>query len=167
MRTAKVTLTSTILAAALGLALGLAAAPAMADQPDGDGMHGPHGDQESERGTVEVEIQDLSGTGEPGFQSCLGASGENYPDKLAAIFNNGCNVPVPDDFLSCPSDCLSLFSVEVRTKGSGVTDLRLYFTTNEDWIIGEINDVWVSDLIPAVRLEVNGGIVLTPDTGFT
>ncbi len=34
MNAAKVTLTSTILAAAVGLALGLAAAPAVADKPD-------------------------------------------------------------------------------------------------------------------------------------
>ncbi len=42
MNAAKFTLTSTILAAALGLALGLAAAPAMADQPNNCPDH-PHG----------------------------------------------------------------------------------------------------------------------------
>ena len=42
MKTAKFTLTSTILAAAFGLTLALTTAPALADPVDVDGCHGEH-----------------------------------------------------------------------------------------------------------------------------
>ncbi len=46
MNAAKVTLTSTVVAAALGLALGLSAVPALAGPPDAQGCHPNHKDEE-------------------------------------------------------------------------------------------------------------------------
>ncbi len=72
MNAAKVTLTSTILAAALGLALGLATAPAMADPPNPDHNHGGGGG-------------DPDPTLEPCLESlCIADVGKTFTDNTPA-----------------------------------------------------------------------------------
>ncbi len=135
MNTAKVTLTSTILAAALGLALGLAAAPAMADKPIG-GVHGPHGDDEDATlFTVSLDfliVEDGSGFELTRVEDCEGTTDILANPGLTVDFEPGCSVVMTVDFPDPGTEeTLSLFRLEAKIKGSGVTEIRLNFTTEE------------------------------------
>ena len=60
---------------------------------------------------------------------------------------------------------LSLFRVEVRTKGSGLSEAMLAFTTNPDFTIGDIAEVWSTDRMTVDITEDDpfpGWITLTP-----
>ncbi len=138
MNTAKVTLTSTILAAALGLALGLAAAPAMADKPDEEGMHGNHGDDGGGEVTLFTVVLDslevLDGTVVDGtrVEDCEGTTDILANPGLTVDFEPGCSVVMTVDFPDPGTEeTLSLFRLEAKIKGSGVTEIRLNFTTEE------------------------------------
>ncbi len=59
---------------------------------------------------------------------------------------------------------LSLFSVTVKNAGKKAltTELRLYFTTNADFRIGDIADVYATDrLMTDLGFNEDGDVVLT------
>ena len=165
MRTAKVTLTSTILAAALGLALGLAAAPAMADKPV-EGVHGHGGDNGDELATpLDVIINNVSGPVDD-QPVCLGSA---VPPQtvLAVDVDRDCTITMNSiKVLGDADGLLSLFRVEVRTRKNRGTDIQLCFSTNETHSPGNENEVYCADRLNATvcieSLEPDTRIYLTP-----
>ncbi len=148
MNAAKVTLTSTILAAALGLALGLAAAPVMADQPV-EGVHGHGGDNGDELATpLDVIVNNVSGP----LAENLICTGTAVPHSVLAVdIDQGCTIAmdsIKGDF-GDPEGLLSLFRVEVRTRKNRGTDIQLCFTTNEAFSLGNISEVYCADRVNA------------------
>ncbi len=167
MNAAKVTLTSTILAAALGLALGLAAAPAMADQPDPVTGHNHGGGAISDNDppwAVELFDLEVEENGPATKSPCPGTPVQNK-DTLAADFDTGCTISMTSDDTIIGDFGLSLFRVEVRTKGSGLSEAMLAFTTNPDFTIGDIAEVWSTDRMTVDITEdvpLDNWITLTP-----
>ncbi len=167
MNTAKITLTATILAAALGLALGLGAAPALAD-PATEGEDHRHG-----KGAISdadppwaVSIVDLKVNGSDPLSPCPGTPVQNK-DTLAADFDTGCIIFMTSDGTDIGDFGLSLFRVELRIKikGSGLSEAMLAFTTNPDFTIGDIAEVWSTDRMTVDITEDDpflGWITLTP-----
>ncbi len=144
MNAAKMSLMSTILAAALGLALGLAAAPAMADQPI-EGVHGHGGDNGDELATpLDVIVDKLSvlvdGMVFDSVENCTGTAVSSSP--LAVDIDQGCTINVPSIMkLGDDEGQLSLFRVDVRTRKNRGTDIMLCFSTGE--APSAVNDVSV------------------------
>ena len=177
MNATKMTLTATVLAAALGLALGFAAAPAMADKPDPvTHMHDHSGETGDDAGTqIEVVMECFSGDVGPnvapcqeGGFTCEGTTVQMRLDELSADFAQGCNtemtIVLPDSDLPVLL-LLSLFRISVKAKGgSGETDIMYFFTTNPDFRIGDIADVYASDRVLAdlEEDEATGVVTLTP-----
>ena len=172
MNAAKFTLTSTILAAALGLALGLATAPAMADPP-GVGGHNHGGGSDGEDATLfTVTLASLTSEASPtNVGPCTGTTDIQANTGLTANFSLGetCTVSVAiDEVFGLGSFLdLSLFSVEVKTKKSG-TNLRLYFTTQTNWAPHsdplQNDTIYVSDSLSAMITFVvaPNNFLLTP-----
>ncbi len=147
MNATKMTLTSTILAAALGLALGLAAAPAMADKPVED-VHGHGGDNGDELATpLDVIVNEVSG---PAGEN-LDCTGTAVPNSVLAVdIIQGCTIEMDSiTDLGDPEGLLSLFRVEVRTRKNRGTDIQLCFTTNEAFSLGNISEVYCADRVNA------------------
>ncbi len=165
MNAAKVTLTSTILAAALGLALGLAAAPAMADPPDPETGHNHGGGAISDNDPPwAVELFELVGIGPATKSPCPGTPVQNK-DTLAADFDTGCTIFMTSGDTPIGEFGLSLFRVELRNKGNGLPEAMLAFTTNPDFSIGDIAEVWSTDRMTVDITEDDpfpGWITLTP-----
>ena len=164
MNAAKVTLTSTILAAALGLALGLAAAPAMADKPV-EGVHGHGGDNGDELATpLDVILNDVSGPEED--VDCTGTTSAPL-SVLSVDVDQGCTISM-DSIIGFgdPEGELSLYRVEVRTRKNRGTDIQVCFSTGE--APSAVNDVSVycADRLNATvcieSLEPDTRIYLTP-----
>ncbi len=139
MNAAKMTLTSTILAAALGLALGLAAAPAMADKPVCPGHDHGCGTDSEDATIFAVELDLLSGPN-GGSVDCIGTTN---PPKLDARFGPGCSVSM-DDGLE-----LNLFATAVRTRKDGTTDLLLFFTSGDQLFPVPNETVYATDRLGA------------------
>ena len=119
MRTAKMTLVSTVVAAALGLALGLAPAPAEAHHCKGG--HAINPECEDGGGGFTVEVVGLQGP-EVGMDDCMGRTN---PPQLSARFGPGCSVTM----VTIDGDLvLNLFQASVRTKMNGMADIDLFFT---------------------------------------
>ncbi len=158
------------LAIAGGLALGLAAAPAMADKPDPvTHMHDHSGENGDEPGTrIEVELEcdlDFGPCAQFPATTCLGTTVQMRLDTLSADFAQGCTISmtIDDPAIEDRDLSLSLFRVGVRTKGSGVTDITLYFTTNSDFRIGDIAETYRTDRVPVdLGEDGSGNAVLTP-----
>ncbi len=166
MNAAKVTLTSTILAAALGLALGLAAVPAMADQPIG-GVHGPHGDDEGDVASpLDLEMD---------FPSALSLL--SLPCTGTTVMNTGLTA---DFFNITTQDCsvsltfnppvgvqvLYPSRVGVKTKKSGLAEVLLYFTTNPNFFLGDRADVYVTDGLDAItNIDINTSTITVGPLG--
>ena len=157
MNTAKVTLTSTILAVALGLGLSLWTTPA---QSHACKHHDDLGEDHCNRGD-----EQLDGTGfavildrlTDSDDMSVGADGEctGTTDRLAKeglgvqmFFHEECFLDVPE----IPGGVLYPFALDVITKRSGVTEIRLYFTTSEfDGICNPCpgDTIWVTDSLMA------------------
>ena len=147
MNRTKFTLTSSILAAALGLALGLAAAPAMADKPV-EGVHGHDGDNGDELATpLDVIVNEVSGPD----KEDLVCPGMAVPNSVLAVdIQHGCTISMPSiTAWGDPDDRLSLFRVEVRTRKNVMTDIQLCFSTNETFSLGNNGDVYCADRLNA------------------
>ncbi len=165
MNAAKVTLTLTILAAALGLALGLAATPAMADKPL-QGVHGHDGDNGDELAApLDVIINNVSGPVDD-QPVCLGSS---VPPQtvLSVDVDQGCTIEMPSiEEFEDEGGLLSLYNVHVRTRKNRGTDIMLCFSTGE--APSAVNDVSVycADRLNATvcieSLEPDTRIYLTP-----
>lgn len=137
MTAAKFTLTSTILAAALGLVLGLATPSVQAHHDPDHNKGGGGGGSGGEDATLfAVTLKFLISSSPPSMVlDCDGTTDIQANPGLSADFfsGQGCTVSVAiEEFGLGPVLFLSPFRVEVRTKKSG-TDLRLYFTTQTDW----------------------------------
>ncbi len=155
MNAAKVTLTSTILAAALGLGLSLWATPAQSHackhhvQED---EHCNRGDEQLDDTGFAVILDRLTDSG----GSTTGAGGEciGTTDRLAKeglgvqmFFDDGCSLSI-DDIPEIPDDVLYPFALDVKTKGSGVTEIRLYLTSSTfDGICNpcQADTIWVTN----------------------
>ena len=160
MNAAKMTLTSTILAAALGLALGLAAAPAMADPPGAGGHNhgGGSGGEDATLYTVILDKDSLISTDPLSVAGpCTGTTDiQANPGLMVDFLSPGCgtvSVAIDEEFGLGSFLDLSLFRVEVKDKKSG-TILRFYFTTQTTWaphtepLQGET--IYASDSLSAV-----------------
>ena len=159
MNAAKMTLTASILAAALGLALGLAAAPAIADQPIG-GVHGPHGDDEDATlFTVSLDfliVEDGSGNELTRVENCEGTTDILANPGLTVDFEAGCIVDMSVNISGNPVFAMSLFRLEAKTKGSGVTEVVLNFTTED--VITSNESLYVTDRLRANIVPTGGGV---------
>ncbi len=167
MNAAKVTLTSTILAATLGLALGLMSAPAAAHDCSrhGDPNH-KHCDSEPET-TFAVSLSFL--TVPPG------PSATNCPGTTDIQANPGLTVQmIPDPFCSvlmtAAPEGLSEVEfrpaiLEVKTKKE-LTLVRLYFTTGLILFPVSNDTVYVTDFMTATINDgpLEGQFILTPMT---
>ncbi len=178
MNAAKLTLTSTILAAALGLGLSLWATPAQSHSCRHHVQEDEHcnrgGDEDATLFTVILESLTVPG-GMAVDIECIGST-----DAVAA---SGLSVQLffRDDFCFVEMHVVSAelpsvmklypFALDVKTKGSGVTEIRLYFTSSE--FVGICNPcqsdtIWVTDSLFAEiegPSEPSGEIVLTPFLG--
>ena len=146
MNTAKMTLTSTILAAALGLALGLAVAPAMAGPPDAQGCHPDHkveecpvsGGEDPTIFDVVLEFLEIPG-GTVGDQTrvvnCMGDTDILANPGLTVNFDSGCFVKMHRTSSGAEVE-MHLFRLEVKTKGSGIIEIVLNFTTEPEGLTG-------------------------------
>ena len=159
MNAAKFTLTSTILAAAFSLALGLAAAPAMADMPVCPGHdHGCGGDEPET--SFEVSLTGLDNFG-PEWGTETDCIGTTNPPQLGAQFDEAgpiCSVTMDGGLV------LNLFSITVRVRGNGMTDMMLYFTSGTVFIPPESDTVYATERLgtlvvlgelPAFELRLN------------
>ncbi len=159
MNAAKVTLTSTILAAALGLGLSLWATPAQSHacrHHDESEDHCNRGDEQLDDTGFEVILDRLTDSAD----GSVGAGGEctGTTDRLAKeglgvqmFFDEGCSLSI-FNVAEIPDGVLYPFALDVKTKRSGVTEIRLYFTTSE--FVGVCNPcqadtIWVTDSLMA------------------
>ncbi len=161
MNTAKITLTSTILAAALGLGLSLWATPAQSHacrHHDESEDHCNRGDEQLDDTGFAVILDRLTDSDD----ISVGADGEctGTTDRLAKeglgvqmFFNLDCFLSIDSiDTPEIPEGMLYPFALDVKTKRSGVTEIRLYFTTSE--FVGVCNPcqadtIWVTDSLMA------------------
>ena len=120
MNAAKMTLVSTVVAAAFGLALGLAPAPAEAHHCKGGHAIYPECDGGGGGFTVDMVVGLMGPEG--GMDECMGRTNSS---NLSARFGPGCSVTMDDDLV------LNLFQASVRTKKNGMTDIDLFFTEEE------------------------------------
>ncbi len=173
MNAAKLTLTSTILAAALGLGLSLWTTPAQSHSCKHHGQEEEHcnrgGDEDATLFTVSLDK--LTVAGSPLFtDECIGSTDRVAASGLSVqmFFRDGCSVTMLVDRPPLPSPMtLYPFALDVKTKGSGVTEIRLYFTSSE--FVGICNPcgggtIWVTDrLFAEISSEpTTGEIVLEP-----
>ena len=154
MNRTKFTLTSTILAAALGLALGLGAAPALAGAPDEFGCH-THKDcgTDSEGATIfDVSLEFLQVADGGTVIECRGDTDILANPGLTVNFDQGCFVEMTTDRKS-PDDKVDmhLFRLEVKTKGSGIIEFVLNFTSDPDGLTH--TNLWITDRLMAVVTE--------------
>ena len=152
MNAAKVTLKATILAATLGLALGLAAAPAKADKPDCTAEPDHHGCEKVDEGgtTFEVLLDFLMVTG-PGGSMITNCDGTT--DILAnpglSVDLDDCTVDMSVNIPGKSEFAMSLFRLEVKTKGSGVREAVLNFRDNE-FTLTNNTSLWITDRLSAM-----------------
>ena len=160
MNAAKFTLTSTILAAALGLALGLATAPAMADKPDSSGNHFDHDSGTGSDATIyDVSLAFLRvPTPFSEVLSCTGDTDILADPGLIVNFDSGCDVVMTVNFTPEVETelLLSLYRLEAKTKGSGVTEVVLAF--RDDINIAPDSNLWVTDRLRANIVPKGGGV---------
>ena len=165
MNTVKITLTSTILAAALGLGLSLWATPAQSHSckhHDQSEDHCNRGDEQLDDTGFEVILDRLTDSLTDSDEMPVGAGGEctGTTDRLAKeglgvqmFFNLDCFLSIDSiDTPEIPEGKLYPFALDVKTKRSGVTEIRLYFTTSE--FVGVCNPcpggtIWVTDNLMA------------------
>ena len=159
MNTAKITLASTVVAAALGLGLSLWATPAQSHsckhhEPSEE--HCNRGDEQLDDTGFAVILDRLTAS----TNGSVGAGGEctGTTDRLAKeglgvqmFFDEGCSLSI-FNVPEIPDDVLYPFALDVKTKRSGVTEIRLYFTTSE--FVGVCNPcqadtIWVTDSLMA------------------
>ena len=159
MNAAKFTLTSTILAAALGLALGLAPAPALAGPPDEQGCHRDHKVEDCPvSGDVTIfdvilESLVVTGTGSSAIL-CSGTTDILANPGLSVDFDD-CTVDMSVNIPGIPVFDMSLFRLEVKTKGSGVREAVLNF--RDDEFIAPDSNLWVTDRLSVmVTMPVDG-----------
>ncbi len=174
MNAAKMTLTSTILAAAMVLGLSLWATPAQSHSCRHHVQEDEHcnrgGDEDATLFTVILDSLTVP-DGTAVDDECIGST-----DRVAAsglgvqmFFRVVCSVTMHVDRPELPPEMtLYPFALDVKTKGSGVTEIRLYFTSSE--FVGICNPcqgdtIWVTDSLFAGIVgpsEPTGEIVLTP-----
>ena len=157
MNAAKVTLTATVLAAALGLGLSLWATPARShackhhDPLDG---HCNRGDEQLDGTGFAVILDRLEAgvltTGAGG--ECIGTTDRLAKEGLGVqmFFDPDCSLSI--DIPEILGGVLYPFALEVITKRSGLTEIRLYFTSSE--FVGICNPcqadtIWVTDSLMA------------------
>ena len=160
MNAARFTLTSTVLAAALGLGLSLWATPAQSHsckhhiQTDEHCNRGG-GTGEDDATIFAVILDSLTGSSGPPAVAgaCTGTTAALANPGLGVqmIFDDGCFASILD-VPEIPDGVLYPFALEVKTKGSGVTEIRLYFTTSV--FVGVCNPcqadtIWVTDSLLA------------------
>jgi hypothetical protein len=158
MNAAKLTLTSTILAAALGLGLSLWATPAQSHSckhHDPSEEHCNRGDEQLDDTGFAVILDSLTGSG--GSTAVAGAC-TGTTDRLAKeglgvqmFFDDGCFVSILG-VAEIPDGMLFPFALEVKTKRSGVTEIRLYFTALAfDGVCNpcQADSIWVTDSLLA------------------
>ena len=156
------------LAIAGGLALGLAAAPAMADPPPHKHGGGTGG------GDVTLFTVVLDFLAVPGglvgegtrVEGCEGTTDILANPGLTVDFDPFCSVEMTVDFPDPDTEeTLSLFRLEAKTKGSGVTEIVLNFTTED--VITSNESLYVTDRLFALiepPLGELGVFVLDPVT---
>ena len=98
---------------------------------------------------------------------CLGDTDTLANEGLIVNFGPGCSVDMttdrapPDDFV-----LMHLFRIEVKTKGSGVTELVFAFSDVADFMSG--SNLWQTDRITLLVEEAGEGVlILTPPDRFS
>ncbi len=177
MNAAKLTLTSTVLAAALGLGLSLWATPAQSHScrhHDPSEEHCNRGDEQLDDTGFAVVLDSLTvpPDGTAVDIECIGSTDAVAASGLSVqLFfrDDFCFVEMHVDSAELPNVMkLYPFALDVKTKGSGVTEIRLYFTSSE--FVGICNPcqsdtIWVTDSLFAEiegPSEPSGEIFLTP-----
>ncbi len=174
MNAAKMTLTSTILAAAMVLGLSLWATPAQSHSCRHHVQEDEHcnrgGDEDATLFTVILDSLTVPG-GTAVDDECIGSTDAVAASGLGVqmFFRIGCSVTMHVDRPDLPPEIILYpFNLSVKTKGSGVTEIRLWFTDQE--FVGICNPcsaetIWVTDSLFAGIVgpsEPTGEIVLTP-----
>ena len=160
MNAAKVTLTATVLVAAMGLGLSLWATPAQSHAC----RHHAQEDDHCNRGDEQlddtgfavildrlVSVPDGSTTGAGG--ECIGTTDRLAKEGLSVqmFFDSACSLSI-DDITEIQGGKLFPFALDVKTKRSGVTEIRLYFTSSTfDGICNpcQADTIWVTDSLLA------------------
>lgn len=141
------------LAIAGGLALGFA--PALADPPPHSHGGGAISDGDP---PWAVSLFDLEVDGSVREDPCLGTPVQNK-DTLATDFERGCTIFMTSGGIDIGDAGLSLFRMEVRERKNGQPKALLAFTTNPNFLIGEIAEVWSTDWITVEITDNSDGSI--------
>jgi len=167
MNATKFTLTSTILAAAMGLAMGLGAAPALADPPDSEGCHpsehkpcGGGGDSDATIYDVFLEFLQVSSPLNE-VELCRGNTDTLANSELIVNFDVGCSVSITTDVSGESKVDMYLLRLEAKTKGSG--DTEVVFVFSDMAFVTSGSNLWRTDRLMVVvdDKDVDGVLILT------
>ncbi len=159
MNAVKMTLVSTVVAAALGLGLSLWATPAQSHACKHHAQNEEHcnrGDEQLDDTGFAVILDRLTDSADVSVgadRECTGTTDRLAKEGLGVqmFFDGGCSLSIVN-VLEIPGGVLYPFALDVKFKGSGVTEIRLYFTSSE--FVGICNPcqadtIWVTDSLMA------------------